>query len=82
MDLDLFADGSVAGQDDAHLVRVVLERLAQYYLAIGSLHSANSDRLDFHDVGVVGLRKALYAAYLMGKAVQHGSHQLTDSPMP
>jgi hypothetical protein len=40
--------------------------IAREYLSIGTLQVRNSDRLDFPDVYVGSLRKALQAAYQAG----------------
>jgi len=40
----------------------VLEKIAKHHLRIKSLRSQNSDSLDFHKVGVEGLKAALDAA--------------------
>lgn len=44
-----------------------LEKLAKEHIpGIDTLKTRNSDRLDFHDVGVASIVDAMHAAYLMG----------------
>ncbi len=45
---------------------VLLERLAKEHLFIDTLQTQHSDRLDFHDVSVWGIKAALQAAYEAG----------------
>lgn len=42
-------------------------KIAKQYLDIDTLQTLNSDSLDFHEVSVWGLRKALEAAFEAGK---------------
>jgi len=44
-----------------------LETIAKEHLGVETLEVRGLDRLDFHDVGVVGIRKALEAAFELGK---------------
>jgi hypothetical protein len=44
----------------------ILAQIAKDHLFIETLEARNSDQLDFHDVGVISLKKALYAAYIKG----------------
>lgn len=44
----------------------ILTLIAKQHLGIETLETRNSDRLDFHDVGVVSLKEALYAAFVVG----------------
>lgn len=44
-----------------------LTRIAAHHLNIPTLKAQHSDRLDFHDVGVVSLKAALEAAYNAGR---------------
>lgn len=46
----------------------LLARIAQEHLFIETLATRNSDRLDFHDVSVWGVKSALMAAYQAGLA--------------
>ncbi len=49
----------------------LLEQIAQQHLFIDTLETQSSDRLDFHDVSVWGVKSALQAAYEAGlKAAQ------------
>ena len=41
----------------------LLEQIAQQHLFIDTLETQSSDRLDFHDVSVWGVKAALQAAY-------------------
>jgi hypothetical protein len=42
--------------------------IARQVLGIPTLEARNSDRLDFHEIGVWSLRQALSEAYLAGRA--------------
>ena len=44
-----------------------LAKLAKQYLSIAVLDPRNSDSLDFHEVAVWDVKKALILAYEMGK---------------
>lgn len=46
------------------------ERLAREYCGIETLTPRGRDSLDFHDVGVVSLRRALEAAFNEGREFQ------------
>lgn len=43
-------------------------QIARQHLHIETLEQRNRDHLDFHDVGVVGVQRALDAAYRAGQA--------------
>lgn len=43
------------------------EAIAKKHLFIDTLQSRNIDSLDFHDVSVWGVKRALEAAYELGK---------------
>jgi hypothetical protein len=43
-----------------------LEAIAKEYLLIQTLEERGSDSLDFHDLSVIGVRRALLAAYNAG----------------
>jgi hypothetical protein len=43
-------------------------QIARQHLHIDALKQRNRDHLDFHDVGVVGVQRALDAAYRAGQA--------------
>jgi hypothetical protein len=45
-----------------------IAKIAKFYLYIDTLEQQGSDRLDFHDCGVWGIRRALEAAYAAGAA--------------
>ena len=44
----------------------ILSLIAQKHLYIETLESRHSDRLDFHDVAVWGIKEALHAAFMAG----------------
>jgi ribosomal protein L18 len=44
----------------------LIAQIARERLYIETLETRSSDRLDFHEVGVAGVRKALAAAYRAG----------------
>ena len=48
----------------------VLARIAKQYLDIPTLETRLSDRLDFYDLNVAGIRYALEAAWKAGKEAQ------------
>ena len=49
----------------------LLDQIAKQHLFIETLETQHSDRLDFHDVSVWGVKSALQAAYEAGlKAAQ------------
>ncbi len=45
----------------------LLEQIAKEHLFIETLETQHSDRLDFHDVSVWGVKAALQAAYEAGR---------------
>ena len=47
-----------------------LKAIAKEHLFVDTLETRNSDSLDFHDVSVWGIRRALEAAYRAGRAAQ------------
>ncbi|MBX3660768.1 MAG: hypothetical protein KF740_20220 [Ramlibacter sp.] len=49
-------------------LNALLTAIAQKHLFIETLEERHMDRLDFHDVGVVGVRRALQEAYEAGQA--------------
>lgn len=66
----------VAQQLDQLLAQIALE-----HLFIDTLATRNSDRLDFHDVSVWGVKSALMAAYQAGLAAgQSTATKATDQP--
>jgi len=54
----------------------LLEQIAKQHLFIDTLETQSSDRLDFHDVSVWGVKAALQAAYEAGL---NGAHQTAQS---
>lgn len=46
----------------------LLAAIAKKHLAVDTLETRNSDRLDFHDVAVWSVRAALLSAYQAGMA--------------
>lgn len=44
----------------------IFVQIAEKYLNIETLETRHSDRLDFHDVSVWGVRSALEAAFMAG----------------
>ncbi|PUE19801.1 hypothetical protein B9Z43_08240 [Limnohabitans sp. MMS-10A-192] len=64
---------------------VLFKRLAKEHLFIDTLQTQHSDRLDFHDVSVWGIKAALQAAYDAGvKATSRTScpTQVTTNGQP
>ena len=50
-----------------------LTKVANDSLGVGTLETRNSDRLDFYDVSVWGIKEALEKAYELGrKSVEKG----------
>lgn len=45
----------------------LLQRIAAEHLFVETLETRNSDRLDFYDVSVWGIRQALIAAFEAGR---------------
>ena len=45
----------------------LLQKIAMDHLFIETLETRNSDRLDFHEVSVWGVKNALMAAYEVGR---------------
>ncbi len=52
-------------------------RIAQKHLRIETLETRNSDRLDFHDVSVWGVKSALQAAFDAGLRAAGGAPKQT-----
>jgi hypothetical protein len=48
-------------------LETLLERIALDHLFIETLETRNSDRMDFHEVSVWGVKSALIAAYEAGR---------------
>lgn len=55
-----------ANQNDQK-IELLLTKIALDHLFIETLVTRNSDRLDFHEVSVWGVKSALMAAYEAGK---------------
>ena len=60
---------------DAKTLERLLNQIAAEQLRIDTLATRNSDRLDFHEVSVWGLKEALQAAFKAGQQ----SKQTTQS---
>ncbi len=59
---------TAAGQCDARVrLDQILEHIAQTKLQIETLREQKSDSLDFHEISVWGLKRALQAAYEAGR---------------
>ncbi|WP_291925243.1 hypothetical protein [Limnohabitans sp.] len=58
----------------------LLEQIAQQYLFIDTLKTQSSDRLDFHDVSVWGVKAALQAAYEAGLNAARQTAQTKTTP--
>lgn len=56
----------------------VLQTIADEHLFIATLESRHSDRLDFHEVSVWGVKAALLAAFEAGQA--HANHPSQTQP--
>ena len=54
----------------AALSEALLLEIAAKHFFLETLETRRSDSLDFHDVGVVGIRRALEAAYEAGRAAK------------
>ena len=60
-------------------------RIAQQHLLIETLEQRNHDSLDFHEVGVIGVRLALEAAYEAGRRAARAKRadpKATRGPRP
>lgn len=62
----------------------LLQQIAQEHLLIETLETRRSDRLDFHDVAVWGVKSALLAAYEAGRkaTVTETGNVATTFPQP
>ena len=47
-------------------IKADIEQIARDHLGVETLETRNMDALDFHDVSVEGIRRALLAAYMAG----------------
>lgn len=52
---------------DAKTLDQLFQRIALDHLFVDTLETRNSDRLDFHDVSVWGIKTALQAAFDAGR---------------
>jgi hypothetical protein len=60
----------------------LLAQIALDHLFIETLETRNSDRLDFHDVSIWGVKSALMTAYQAGlTAGQSAAAKATDRPI-
>jgi hypothetical protein len=59
---DATGDGSEVAE-----AQEAIARIAARILGIGTLDTRHSDALDFHELSVAGLRRALEAAYEAGR---------------
>jgi hypothetical protein len=57
-----------AAEPEAAEAQEAIARIAARILGIGTLDTRHSDALDFHELSVAGLRRALEAAYEAGRA--------------
>ena len=66
---DLYAkyQEAAARCDDRDHVNTILEDIAKRELRIPTLRERASDQLDFHQLSVVALKRALWAAYEAGR---------------
>lgn len=55
-----------------------IEQIAREHLDIETLENRGSDALDFHEVSVWGLRKALSEAYQAGRAAERTLQMQSD----
>lgn len=56
----------------------LLQQIAQEHLLIETLETRRSDRLDFHDVAVWGVKSALLAAFEAGRQAAITNASITD----
>ena len=62
-------------------IELLLESIALNHLFIETLETRNSDRMDFHEVSVWGVKSALMAAYQAGLAAgQNTAAKTADQP--
>jgi uncharacterized protein DUF6900 len=59
---------------DAKTLDQLLQQIALDHLFIDTLETRNSDRLDFHEVSVWGIKTALQAAFDAGKQAASTTH--------
>ena len=56
---------------DAKTLDQLLQQIALDHLFVDTLETRHSDRLDFHEVSVWGIKSALRAAFEAGKQSTH-----------
>jgi uncharacterized protein YcaQ len=61
-------DPERAAEAEAAEAQEAIARIAARILGVGTLDLRHRDRLDFHELSVDGLRRALEAAYEAGRA--------------
>lgn len=59
---------------DAKALDQLLLQIALDHLFVDTLETRNSDRLDFHEVSVWGIKSALQAAFDAGKQAASTTH--------
>lgn len=57
----------------------LLEKIAREHLFIQTLETQMSDRLDFHEVSVWGIKNALQAAFEAGQVAAQAPSQATPN---
>ena len=60
-------------------IDTILTLIAQKHLGIETLKTRNSDRLDFHDTAVWGIKDALEAAFKAGAAFGAAHPKATEA---
>lgn len=60
---------------DAKTLDLLFQQIALDHLFIDTLETRHSDRLDFHEVSVWGIKSALLAAFDAGKQAASTTHQ-------
>lgn len=60
---------------DAKTLDQLFRQIALDHLFIDTLETRHSDRLDFHEVSVWGIKSALLAAFDAGKQAASTTHQ-------
>lgn len=60
-----------------------IDQIARRHLGIETLAVRNSDSLDFHDLGVAGVKAALQAAFAAGQQASAAAakKQVTSAPL-
>ena len=60
-------------------IDTILALIAQKHLSVETLKTRNSDRLDFHDTAVWGIKDALEAAFKAGAAFGAAHPKATEA---